>query len=104
MMMVLMYLYHFGKIVRTDVFICRFYLCFGPFKYFLCLYAVIRIFHILFVFHHFLYIIVYPGLIITQVGASHIAEELLFGKASYFIRRYLYGIILNNFIRDQCPF
>src|SRR5258706_494231 len=104
MMMMLMFLHHFGELFCTDIFICRSYLCFGPFKYFLCLNAVIRILHILFVFHHFLNIIRYPGLIIAQVGATHIAEELLFGKASYFVRRYLNGIILNNFISDQSPF
>src|SRR4029078_3666162 len=104
MMVVLMLFVHFGKFFDAYFFFSWLYLLFSQFKYFLCLNSIISIFYIFAILHHFFCIIFYPGLLIIQGIHSHITEQLLFGKISYFILLHLYIIFPNDLINDQCPF
>jgi len=81
MMMVLMCFHHFGKLFSADIVISWVHFCFGPFKYFLCLYAVVCIFHILTILHHFFDIIRYPWLILCLGALAWDAALTLRGAA-----------------------
>src|SRR5881392_1672554 len=102
MMMMLMCFNQFCKFFSTYLFFVWIYLGFGPFKYFLSLDTVVRVFKIFAILHHFLNIIFHPGLFFVHL-ASHVSKQLLFGEVANFVLAHLNSIGRNYFVRNQGP-
>src|SRR5437762_2698675 len=104
MMVVVMGFLHFRKFFSRDFFLSRINLCFGPGKYFVCLYAVIAVLYKFLIFHHAVYIIIYPWLIHIHGTATHIAKQLGLRKFTQVFLFYFNMIGFNQLVNNQGPF